>query len=605
MSEIVGPGDRLGDRYVLEEPAGSGGMATVWRAVDSVLDRSVAVKVPRGDWTEESSRRLLREAQAAAGLAHPSITGVYDYGEHGRVPYVVMELLNGETLAARLARGPLPWREAAGVCARVADALAAAHAAGVVHRDIKPANVVLTPVGVKVLDFGIAFTGPATGAGGPLLGTPAYVAPELLDGAEPSAAADLFSLGVVLRTALLGGPPSADPAGLDGPDAIAADVPADVADLCRRCLAPDPADRPSAAEAAEALASAAGIELAPFPHAADPPPADADPRPPRADPATKILTAPEALGATEAEAAEARAAEAETEVVDAPAPPPAPAAPPPARDEPVPPGASGTTEAVPQEEATEVLDGPALPVAPAAASQPGATRAERRDPRAKALPSAAPHPSPPGALGGPMQDGRLPGGTPLGASGPGSGAAGEAHAGAAVPGDAGLGGGSARRPLIIVGVVVGALVLVGVLLAALAPDSSRSASPAPPRRGPASPQASPSASRTAAAVPCRVSYAINGSWPEGFQATVRITNLGDGALDGWRLAFTLPDGQRITQIWNGGQDADGAAVTVTAADWNRSIPPQGTVEFGFLGHRDGGTGRPERFTLNGTECRTG
>src|SRR4051812_23278105 len=131
MPEIVAPGDRLGERYLLEAPLGAGGMATVWRATDLVLDRAVAVKVPADGWPEELARRLRQEAKAAAGLAHPSITGVYDYSEDDitprtgrfaqrrRVPYVVMELLDGETLAARLARGPMPWREAAGVCARI------------------------------------------------------------------------------------------------------------------------------------------------------------------------------------------------------------------------------------------------------------------------------------------------------------------------------------------------------------------------------------------------------------------------------------------------------------------------------------------------------
>ncbi|NEA29204.1 serine/threonine-protein kinase, partial [Actinomadura bangladeshensis] len=266
MPEIVAPGDRLGDRYRLDRPLGAGGMATVWRAVDLVLDRAVAVKVPKEGWPEEFTRRLRQEAQAAAGLTHPSITGVYDYGEHrigpegaegafpqrrqGSVPYVVMELLDGESLAARLSRGPLPWREAAGICARVADALAAAHAAGIVHRDVKPANVFLTSVGVKVLDFGIAFTGPAT-AGGPVLGTPAYVAPELLTGAHPTPAADMYSLGVVLRACLTAGP----------------DIPDEVAALTADCLREDPETRPTAREAARVLADAAGVQLEQLPPA--------------------------------------------------------------------------------------------------------------------------------------------------------------------------------------------------------------------------------------------------------------------------------------------------------------------------------------------------
>ncbi|TDB80703.1 serine/threonine protein kinase, partial [Actinomadura sp. KC216] len=294
MPEIVAPGDRLGDRYRLDRPLGAGGMATVWRAVDLVLDRPVAVKVPREGWPEEFTRRLRREAKAAAGLTHPSITGVYDYGEHTAasggsegsspqrqgVPYVVMELLDGESLSARLARGPLPWQEAAAICARVADALAAAHAAGIVHRDIKPANIFLTPVGVKVLDFGIAFTGPSA-SGGPVLGTPAYVAPELLSGSAPTPAADIFSLGVVLHESVTGLPVSTA--------ALPASVPEEVAILCRRCLGEDPGSRPGAAETARVLAGAAGVQLAQF----SPPrtPVDESPPEPQAE-ATSILDGP-------------------------------------------------------------------------------------------------------------------------------------------------------------------------------------------------------------------------------------------------------------------------------------------------------------------------
>ncbi|TDD22950.1 serine/threonine protein kinase, partial [Actinomadura sp. KC06] len=298
MPEIVAPGDRLGDRYRLDRPLGAGGMATVWRADDLVLDRPVAVKVPKEGWPEKFTRRLRQEAKAAAGLTHPSITGVYDYGEHSHIPYVVMELLDGESLSARLSRGPLPWREAAGICARVADALAAAHAAGIVHRDVKPANIFLTPVGVKVLDFGIAFTGPSSSphpppfngraplgvsfaSGGPVLGTPAYVAPELLSGSAPTPAADVFSLGVVLHESVTGLPVSTA--------ALPRGVPDEVAALCRRCLSEDPGSRPAAAETARLLAGASGVQLARFapPHA---PAGDAPPEPPPE--ATSILDAP-------------------------------------------------------------------------------------------------------------------------------------------------------------------------------------------------------------------------------------------------------------------------------------------------------------------------
>ena len=451
MAETVAEGDLLGERYRLERPLGAGGMATVWRAVDLVLDRAVAVKVPKEGWPEEFTRRLRQEAKAAAGLAHPSITGVHDYGEHEGVPYVVMELLEGESLAARLSRGPLPWHEAAGICARVADALAAAHAAGIVHRDIKPANVFLTRVGVKVLDFGIAFTGPA-GPRGPLLGTPAYVAPELVSGTPPTSAADMFSLGVVLRECLAGAPPETAPA-------LPPDVPEQVDAVCRRCLSEDPEARPTAPEAARVLAGAAGVQLAPFP-AADPAGAPDDGRTP------------------------------------------------------------GTAPRKP----TRVLDAP--------------------------VPSG----------------------------------------GTAPP--------SPRRPLVIAGAVAGAIALVAVLLAALSPDSSERTA-APPTASP-----TPTREATEEAAACSVAYRVDGTWPQGFQATVRITNLGDGAIDGWRLGFEFPDGQAITQLWNGSRVQDGASVTVTAADWNRSIPPDGTAEFGFLGRQDGGNGHPSRFTLNGAECRT-
>ncbi|RFS82851.1 serine/threonine protein kinase [Actinomadura spongiicola] len=470
MPEIVAPGDRLGERYRLDRPLGAGGMATVWRAVDLVLDRAVAVKVPREGWPEEFTRRLRQEAKAAAGLAHPSITGVHDYGEQDGVPYVVMELLDGESLAARLARGPLPWREAADVCARVADALAAAHAAGIVHRDIKPANIFLATVGVKVLDFGIAFTGPAAsgGPGGPVLGTPAYVAPELLSGARPTAAADVFSLGVVLHEAVTGLPVSTQ--------ALPPDVPDEVAALCRRCLGGDPGTRPAADEVARVLADAAGVQLARL----RPPPPRGDTRRAADDTAPTTVTPPVT---------------------------PPPVSP---RREPNP---------------TRVLDEP---------------------------PPAAPPFSPP----------------PV----------------------------ASRKPLVIAGIVVGAAALMAGLLAALAPDASEPDAAPPTSSAPTTSSAPPTGA-------CAVSYRIVGTWDEGFQASVRITNHGPGAIDGWTLAFEFPDGQAITQLWNGSQVQDGSSVTVTSADWNRAIPPNGAAEFGFLGRQGGANGAPTRFTLNGDECR--
>ncbi|TDB90216.1 hypothetical protein E1264_05555 [Actinomadura sp. KC216] len=129
----------------------------------------------------------------------------------------------------------------------------------------------------------------------------------------------------------------------------------------------------------------------------------------------------------------------------------------------------------------------------------------------------------------------------------------------------------------------------------LSPDSSEPTAAAPP------PTASPAPTRPAAT--CSVSYRVVGTWEQGFQATVRITNLGDGAIDGWTLGFEFPDGQAIVQLWNGSQVQSGPSVTVTSADWNRAIPPAGSAEFGFLGRQDGGANSaPSRFTLNGAPC---
>jgi serine/threonine-protein kinase len=190
------------------EKLGSGGMSVVWRGYDETLGRSVAVKVLSPQLADDQSfrDRLRREALAAARLSHPHITGIFDFGEsplndHLTVPYVVMELNDGESVAARLTRrGPLPWREAVTIAAEVASALATAHARGVVHRDVTPANVMLTGAGAKVVDFGIsAIVGERDAApDGSLLGTPAYLAPERLAGAQVSAATDVYALGLLL-----------------------------------------------------------------------------------------------------------------------------------------------------------------------------------------------------------------------------------------------------------------------------------------------------------------------------------------------------------------------------------------------------------------------
>lgn len=204
-------GDLLDDRYQVESRLGAGGMSVVWRAWDRVLERAVAVKVLAGAQAAArgARQRIQAEARAAAGLWHPHVTSVYDYGEHtdaaGRqVSYVVMELLPGQTLSQRLAAGPLPPASAMRTCAQVAEALAAAHERKLVHRDIKPSNVMLTPAGVKVVDFGIATTvgRPELEADGQLLGTAAYLAPERLAGGTVLPASDVYALGLLLYRTL-------------------------------------------------------------------------------------------------------------------------------------------------------------------------------------------------------------------------------------------------------------------------------------------------------------------------------------------------------------------------------------------------------------------
>ncbi|MEV4706028.1 serine/threonine-protein kinase [Actinoplanes sp. NPDC049316] len=265
----------VGDRYRLIERLGTGGMSVVWRGHDEILGRPVAIKMLSAHLVAEPSSRtrLRQEALAAARLCHPHITGVFDFGEHRQVPYVVMELNDGEPVSARLRRdGPFPWREAVTIAAEVASALATAHARGIVHRDVTPANVMLTGAGAKVVDFGIsALTGQRDAApDGSLLGTPAYLAPERLAGGPVAPAADVYALGLLLYRLLTGRLPW--PAG-STTEALRAhlyadpepvpdlpDMPADVAGLCLRCLAKQPEDRPRADEVATLLAALVGLQ---------------------------------------------------------------------------------------------------------------------------------------------------------------------------------------------------------------------------------------------------------------------------------------------------------------------------------------------------------
>ncbi|GGM48127.1 serine/threonine-protein kinase [Dactylosporangium sucinum] len=265
----------LGGRYHLDDVLGVGGMSTVWRATDDVLSRNVAVKLLAGRFAGDtgSRERIRVEARAAAALAHPNVAQVYDFGETvedgRRTPYVVMELVPGPTLEQRTAGAPLPPAVVFRICAEVAAGLAAAHASGMVHRDVKPANVILAPTGAKVVDFGIAAAAGAGDLDDEVLGTADYLAPERLTSDAVTPASDVYSLGILLYRLLAGRLPWNAVGNTDLLDAHLhtppaplprlPDVPAEALELCLRCLAKRPADRPSAAEVAAALAEAAGV----------------------------------------------------------------------------------------------------------------------------------------------------------------------------------------------------------------------------------------------------------------------------------------------------------------------------------------------------------
>ncbi len=220
----LGPGLRLGP-YEILEPLGAGGMGEVYRAKDTRLDRLVAIKVLPGHLSADPAlrERFDREARAISSLSHPHICALHDVGHQDGVDFLVMEFLDGQTLADRLSGGPLPLEETLRVGRQIAEALAAAHRAGVVHRDLKPGNVMLTRDGVKLLDFGLAKMGvesatPASSltmrtqsshktpltAEGTILGTFQYMAPEQLEGEEADTRTDIFALGAVLYEMLTG-----------------------------------------------------------------------------------------------------------------------------------------------------------------------------------------------------------------------------------------------------------------------------------------------------------------------------------------------------------------------------------------------------------------
>jgi serine/threonine protein kinase len=254
----------LGDRYELNEVIGRGGMADVYRATDRVLVRRVAVKLLRdvtGDASERS--RFTAEARTLARLSHPALVTVLDAGVDVEQPFLVLELIDGLSLADSLT-GPMPAERVAAIGAQVAGALAHAHAAGIVHRDVKPGNVLLGRDGrARLTDFGIArLLGDAARhtKAGFTVGTAAYLAPEQVRGEQVTPAADVYSLGLVLLEALTGervyqgSPTEAALARLHAPPPVPAQLPPPWREALEMMTTLDPANRPTADDVASRLA---------------------------------------------------------------------------------------------------------------------------------------------------------------------------------------------------------------------------------------------------------------------------------------------------------------------------------------------------------------
>jgi tRNA A-37 threonylcarbamoyl transferase component Bud32 len=273
---VTGPGTVLSGRYRLEAAIAAGGSSAVWRATDERLGRAVAVKLMRDELLADPAarERFEREARVVACLESPNIVDVYDVGLDDQRRYLVMELIDGESLAGRLRReGALDPAIAVAVADRVLAALEVAHAEGTVHRDVKPANVLLpTGGGVKLADFGIAKALEAEAASltaaGQVLGTPAYLSPEQVAGRPAGPASDVYAVGVLLHEMIAGRPPfegsdplsaalarqQQDPPRLDG--ACPGLAPA-IADVVERALCRDPSGRFADAGEMRAALSAA------------------------------------------------------------------------------------------------------------------------------------------------------------------------------------------------------------------------------------------------------------------------------------------------------------------------------------------------------------
>jgi dienelactone hydrolase len=280
MSRMRGPGSQIGP-YQITAVLGEGGMGQVFRARDSRLGRTVAIKVIRAEFADRGDfrHRFQREARAISALNHPHICSLHDIGEQDGCPYLVMEYLEGQTLSDVLRAGPLPLDLAFTYAAQIADALAAAHAQGIVHCDLKPGNIMITSSGAKVLDFGLATRAEASAADAPtatltaptregaVMGTVAYMSPEQAEGKALDARSDMFSFGVLLYEMLCGRRPFAGDTTLstlasilrespEHPRKIRPEIPEAAERVVLQCLAKKPESRyASARDASHALES--------------------------------------------------------------------------------------------------------------------------------------------------------------------------------------------------------------------------------------------------------------------------------------------------------------------------------------------------------------
>lgn len=268
-------GRLVDDRYEVQQRVAHGGMATVYRALDTRLDRVVALKVMHAHLAADPgfASRFSQEARAAAKLSHPNVVAVFDQGQVGGLTYLTMEFLEGQTLRQALSsRGALTVREMLAVAQPIVDGLAAAHRAGIVHRDVKPENVILVGTGqVKVADFGLARAMTTDQTGGPSLGTAAYMAPELVAQGASSPASDVYALGILLFELLTGAQPFTGDAPMQiavrhlnervpAPSTLVPSLPPEVDALVLACTDPDPARRvPSAVVLADRLAALRGV----------------------------------------------------------------------------------------------------------------------------------------------------------------------------------------------------------------------------------------------------------------------------------------------------------------------------------------------------------